>query len=84
MPLSVAIYDMNARLSQFANKTAHVRYFDATAFLCPKGMCSAYDGNGNPMYFDEEHLTMAASWELGKEILLVDGVPEPFRQRVVQ
>jgi hypothetical protein len=82
-PLSTAkpqkdVSRINARLKAFADRTANVEYFDVTKYLCPRGICSAFDADGHPLYYDQEHLTTPASWQLGNLILRQDGVPPPF------
>ena len=47
-------------------------------YLCPQGACSAFDQSGRPSYYDARHLSMPASWALGKRILQQGGVPPPF------
>jgi peptidoglycan/LPS O-acetylase OafA/YrhL len=73
------VLDINEKLRRFAEQTANVRYFDANAYLCPRGRCAALGPDGVPRYYDESHLTMAASSRLGVEILAREGVPQPFR-----
>jgi peptidoglycan/LPS O-acetylase OafA/YrhL len=78
VPVDPAIAKINAQLSQFASHHVNIRYFDATAFLCPDNRCRAYADNGAPRYFDTEHLTMAESDELGAAIVRTVGVPLAF------
>jgi hypothetical protein len=77
VPLSQGVRQMNATLEAFAAATPGVEYFDATGFLCPNGLCPVTDG-GQPRYFDASHLTLAASWRIGRQIVERQGVPEPF------
>jgi peptidoglycan/LPS O-acetylase OafA/YrhL len=72
------IASVNARLREFAEKTANVAFFDPTHYLCPGRVCSAWE-NGRPRYFDATHLTLDASWDLGRSIIERDGVPAAFR-----
>jgi len=72
------VVNVNANLRRFAEQTANVQYFEVTSYLCPKGVCAAFSPDGKPLYYDPHHLTMAASWELGKKIVQSDGVPTPF------
>lgn len=71
---------VNRELRQFAESNANIKYFDANAFLCPNGRCSAYGTNGEPKYVDEGHLTLATTSKLGAEIIARDGVPTMFAE----
>lgn len=70
---------VNRAIADFAAKTPNVKYFDPTPYLCFHGHCPAFDAEGNPTYYDSEHLNLPASWRLGNRILLSDGVPDVFR-----
>jgi len=78
VPLSDDVAQVNARLREFARNTPNVKYFDVTPYLCPHGLCSAFDLRGKPRYYDSEHLSMPGSLELGTDIWQRDGVPPPF------
>lgn len=78
VPLSPAVAEVNGRLKGFAEHTEHVRYFDANAYLCPDGVCTAFGPTGEPRYFDEKHLALMASAKLGREIIRREGVPRVF------
>ena len=69
---------VNEQLREFAERAPGVEYFDVTEHLCPSGVCSAFDAKGSPVYYDSQHLTLAASWRLGARIVERSGVPEPF------
>jgi peptidoglycan/LPS O-acetylase OafA/YrhL len=78
-PLSPAIAAVNERLRAFAYSTDGVAYFDIVDHLCPDGLCSAYDAMGDALYFDSTHLSLPASWKLGRKVLDANaGVPAPF------
>jgi peptidoglycan/LPS O-acetylase OafA/YrhL len=77
-PLAADIASVNRALRTFAEQTAGVRYFDATALLCSHDMCSQLDPDGRNQYFDAGHLTIAASTRLGVRLLHDAGVPEAF------
>lgn len=79
LPLSPDVANINEKLHQFAQRTANVQYFDATHYLCPDGICSTHGRDGEPLYYDQSHLSMSASWKLGDEILMMDGVPVVFK-----
>ena len=68
----------NAALREFARRTENVEYFDANAYLCPNGVCSAFASNGLQIYYNAHHIRLDASWKLGQEILQRNGLPEPF------
>jgi peptidoglycan/LPS O-acetylase OafA/YrhL len=72
------ISEVNARLRAFAQTTPNVRYFDANDYLCPHGTCPVFEPTGEPRYYDENHLTVAASAKLGAQILAREGVPAAF------
>jgi hypothetical protein len=74
-PIGVAA---NARLQAFAARTAGVEWFDVNPYLCRDGACSPFDAD-RPLYYDRHHLSMPASWDLGKRIIATEGVPTPFR-----
>jgi len=70
---------MNTRLRDFASTVEGVEYFDVIDYICSDELCSAYDSNGKPLYYDSSHLSMPASWKIGKEIVdRLSGVPYPF------
>ena len=77
-PMSRDVVTMNADLQRFAQRTPHVRYYDATSFLCASGVCSTSDADGQILYYDISHLSLAGSWSLGERIVHQDGVPEVF------
>jgi peptidoglycan/LPS O-acetylase OafA/YrhL len=78
VPLRSDIAAINERLRNFAASTLNVEYFDATSFLCPGGLCSAFGPDGQPIYFDSGHLTVQGSRKLGDQILHGSGIPSPF------
>ncbi|NZA25320.1 acyltransferase [Luteimonas sp. SJ-92] len=61
---------INRYLASLAGKYSRVDYLDLTHVICPAGKCSPYL-HGRPVYYNAGHLSMAGSWELGRE--LVDG-----------
>lgn len=69
---------VNDRLKAYAERTRNVAYFDITPYLCPAGLCSAFDAEGKSLYYDPSHLSLPASWELDELIVSKVGVPEPF------
>ncbi len=79
-PTPPDLVEPNASLRAFAERTENVEFFDVTPYLCSNGSCPAFGPLGNPLYYDHSHLTLAASWELGSQILSRDGLPEPFAQ----
>lgn len=80
VPAPVEILSINRRLRTFAETTPNVEYFDATNYLCPGGLCSAFNEAGEPIYYDSSHLTVTGSRALGEQILLREGVPSAFVQ----
>ena len=74
-----SIVEANSKLRMFAEMTPNVAYFDVIPHLCKNEKCSPYDSNGTPQYFDAFHISQAASWKLGNDIVQRDGVPTPFK-----
>jgi peptidoglycan/LPS O-acetylase OafA/YrhL len=79
LPLSARVADNNQALRAMAEGIPGARYFDANTYLCPAGLCTAYWPSGEPIYYDETHLSLEASLRLGQEILSREGVPPPFK-----
>jgi peptidoglycan/LPS O-acetylase OafA/YrhL len=78
-PLSPRIAAANSRLKAFAGETTGVDYYDIVDYLCPGGLCTAYDEAGNALYYDPTHLSLPASWEIGRRIIAkTQLVPPPF------
>lgn len=77
-PMAPNIATINADLQRFAARTPNVKYFDATAYLCPGGICSTNAPDGELLYYDRTHLSAVGSWKLGELIVRTTGVPEPF------
>lgn len=71
---------VNRQLAAFAARTPNVAYFDVVDYLCREGICSAFDAQGHPLYYDPSHLSLPASWALGENILRRQGVPPPFER----
>lgn len=69
LPNLAAVSRVNAVLRDFADRTEGVEYFDPNHLLCPEGMCPLRNAKGDVVYFDSSHLTMQASWELGRDIV---------------
>ncbi len=67
--ISSDILKMNHQLQQKARNTSNLFYFDINTLLCEHGQCSAYDKHGKILYYDQSHLNIDASWQLGKEFL---------------
>lgn len=71
---------VNAKLQALAARLPGVSYFDTNRYLCPQGLCSVYNPQGLPQYFDVSHLNVKASKNLGEIILAQDGVPKVLRR----
>lgn len=78
MPIGDEVKRTNILLKNFALKTSNVEYYDIENYLCPNGACTAFNMNGEPMYYDTHHLSLPASWLIGEEIYRDVGVPYPF------
>jgi len=76
--ISNDVSSINTDLKAFASKTKNVEYYDLEDYLCPNGNCSAYHKNGEALYYDTNHLSLSASWEIGNDIYNTSGVPFPF------
>ena len=77
-PLSGKIVEVNEKLRKFAEHTRNVKYYDVTKYFCKNKLCSTSDDEGISRYFDASHLTLNASWNLGREIYQRVGIPFPF------
>lgn len=55
-----------------------IYYFDVTDYVCPSGMCNAFEPSGTPRYFDDSHLSMIGSAGLGKQIVSATDIPDAF------
>lgn len=77
-PVAPEIAEMNAKLKSLAANTENLAYFEATDYLCPGGICSAFDDKGLRVYRDFQHVMMNASWRFGEKILAAEGLPDAF------
>ena len=76
--VSEEVISINSRLAEMEKISPHIKYFDVVPYLCSVGVCSTFDSSGDPKYYDRNHLSLAASWKLGAEILARGPVPAPF------
>ena len=72
------IFTANTVLKDIAAISQNVEYTDFNQYLCPKGLCSAFLGAGESIYFDSSHLSHFGSQSLGKMIVRKYGVPKIF------
>lgn len=77
-PIQDDILSANTKLKAFAEATPNVAYFDVSPYLCKNGMCSAFDEEGDLLYYDVGHLSVEGSWKIGEKILRSGGIPAPF------
>jgi peptidoglycan/LPS O-acetylase OafA/YrhL len=63
---------MNKRLKAIA-KANKAYYMDVVRVICPGGECTPYL-DGQPVYYDDGHLSMTGSWEVGR-VLADTGMP---------
>lgn len=75
-PTEVA--EINQKLKYFSQHTENVEYYSINEHLCPDGTCSAFNKDGKVIYYDSDHLTLEASWQIGSDIYEKEGVPFPF------
>ncbi len=78
LPMDDGVKAVNATLRGFAERSEHVDYFDMTPYLCTGGLCHSNGSDGEPLYYDQSHISMAASWKLGREIQDTHGMPPAF------
>ena len=78
VPISKVVADINLQLKVFASKTKNVEYYDIVEYLCPNGACSAFNRNGEALYYNTSHLSLPGSMKIGNDIYRNDGVPFPF------
>ncbi|MDB5842677.1 MAG: Peptidoglycan/LPS O-acetylase OafA/YrhL, contains acyltransferase and SGNH-hydrolase domain [Herminiimonas sp.] len=76
--MSDAVASVNRRLKRFSEVNRNVHYFDATPYLCPKGICSTHLQDTEQIYFDKGHLSIPGSWRLGEDVYAKEGVPKAF------
>ncbi|MFQ3189786.1 MAG: peptidoglycan/LPS O-acetylase OafA/YrhL [Paraglaciecola sp.] len=81
-PIDRSIALVNQQLKAFAKTHPKIDYYDFNSYLCPDGLCSVFDLDGEPAYFDRTHLSLPASWKLGEQIIHEDGVPQVFQRLV--
>jgi len=82
VPLDSAVARTNQALRALAVNTPGVSYFDPNDYLCAGVLCAAYAPSGEPIYYDETHLTLLASERLGETITSRAGVPPAFHLSV--
>lgn len=80
VPFDADVRRGNEALAAWAERTPGVTYFDPNDTLCPQDRCQVIADDGRPIFYDRSHLTIPASWDLGKSIIRNQGVPEVFRQ----
>ena len=78
VPIDPEIDRTNETLRQIALRIPNVGYFDANQWLCPNKLCSDKTSAGLPRYFDSSHLTVPGSEELGRTVLVKEGMPHAF------
>lgn len=67
---------INKQIQKMISDMHNVSYVDFNTLICPEGICSPYR-NGQPIYFNEGHISMYGSWLLGREAISLkefDGV----------
>lgn len=69
-PIFSGISEINAKLMALAARFDSLYYVDFSEQLCQRHgattTCSVYRHDGTVMYFDNSHLSRAASWEIGQ------------------
>jgi peptidoglycan/LPS O-acetylase OafA/YrhL len=64
---SHGIGKQNRKLRKLAERYPNVHYLDVHRIICNDGLCSPYL-DGRPVYFDQTHMSMAGSWQVGKHL----------------
>ena len=77
-PLADQVVLVNQELRAMAARIPNVRYFDANRYLCPNDRCVRQSPSGLPLFWDDRHLTMSGSGELGLQVTASEGVPSAF------
>lgn len=67
-PKDSPAFEINKRLRSFAESTKDTVYIDPSDSLCPDGTCRKFQ-NGDLMYSDLVHLSIAGSMRVSKQIL---------------
>lgn len=73
------MHEFNSRpvLLNLIGGYARVSYWDASEFVCPRGVCSLYL-DGQRLYWDPDHLSYAGARMIGHRIVMASGVPPVF------
>lgn len=69
--VSANVYERTNYFDSLAAKYPNVQVFSPFDYLCPNGICSPYI-NGQPIYFDNWHLSMVGSGVLGDLVVQKD------------
>lgn len=72
---------VNASLKVLAASIDGVKYIDFNELICPDGACSPYL-DGQPIFFDNIHISMEGSWLLGKKAVASKMYPPVFTKLV--
>lgn len=67
--LSTDVIVINRKLAALANSNPFIHYIDINDLICPQGQCHLSDENGDPLYYDNSHISMVGSWKLGEKWL---------------
>ncbi len=73
-------YRVNRELQNIAEKYEQIEYADYNKYICPEGVCFAYEDNGLAIYYDSGHIDIEASWRIGNRVVRNEGVPFPFSE----
>lgn len=65
--LSADVIAINRHLATIAHSNPLLHYIDINDVICPQGQCQLYDENGKRLYYDESHISMIGSWQLGEK-----------------
>ncbi len=73
---TVGHFATNSKLVEISWKYPNVgAWIGMTAYICPRGVCSAYTPWGHRLYADESHFSCSGAVEIGKTYSKLRGIP---------
>lgn len=67
VPVAANILKLNASLESIADTNPNVSYIEINDLLCTDGLCSMYNEDGEPIYFDFSHLSTSGATYIGNK-----------------
>ena len=71
--------ETNERLAAIAQRVPGVRFLSFHETLCPGGICSIADAQGNYLYADRSHLSAHGAQQLAAELIRANQMPDLTR-----